>query len=69
VHLDRAVAGETAPLDVIASRLRAVGVHGVAPNGVLGDPSGATAAEGDAILAKLTDDLTRAVDMWLDGRS
>jgi mycofactocin precursor peptide peptidase len=69
VRLDRAVAGETAPLDVIASRLRAIGVHGVAPNGVLGDPGGATAAEGDAILAKLTDDLTRAVDMWLDGRS
>jgi mycofactocin system creatininase family protein len=64
VRLDAAVAGETAPLAVIASRLRTAGVRSVAPNGVLGDPTGATADEGRALLVRLVDDLTRAVDTW-----
>ena len=64
VHLDAAAAGETAPLAVIASRLRTVGVRAVAPNGVLGDPAGASAEEGRALLARLVDDLARAVDTW-----
>jgi mycofactocin system creatininase family protein len=67
VRLDAAAAGETAPLEVIASRLRTAGVRAVAPNGVLGDPTGATAAEGRALLDRLVDDLTRAVDTWLAG--
>jgi creatinine amidohydrolase len=69
VHLDRAAPGVTAPLDVIASRLRAIGVRGVSPNGVLGDPAGASAAEGAAILDKLTDGLLRAVEMWQEART
>jgi len=69
VRLEQATAGVTAPLDVIASRLRAVGVHGVSPNGVLGDPAGASAAEGAAILDKLAGDLQRAVDMWQVART
>jgi creatinine amidohydrolase len=64
VRLDAAVAGETAPLAVIASRLRTAGVRAVAPNGVLGDPAGATAEEGRMLLDRLVDDLTRAVDTW-----
>jgi creatinine amidohydrolase len=69
VRLEQAAAGVTAPVDVIASRLRAVGVHGVSPNGVLGDPEGASAAEGGAILDKLSGDLLRAVEMWQEARA
>jgi mycofactocin precursor peptide peptidase len=54
---------------VISTRLRTIGVRGVAPNGVLGDPTGATADEGRALLDRLTSDLVRAVDTWLDGRA
>jgi creatinine amidohydrolase len=36
----------------------------VSPNGVLGDPTGATAAEGAVVLAALTADLVAAVDRW-----
>jgi mycofactocin precursor peptide peptidase len=69
VRLDAAAAGETAPLAVISTRLRTIRVRGVAPNGVLGDPTGATADEGRALLDRLTSDLRRAVDTWLDGRA
>jgi mycofactocin precursor peptide peptidase len=44
--------------------LRADGVRAVSPNGVLGDPRGAAAAEGRELLAALADDLVAAVDRW-----
>ena len=62
VRLDRAEAGATAPLPELMPALRAGGVAAVSPNGVLGDPAGATAAEGEALLAALVADLERAVD-------
>ena len=65
VRLDRVEPGETAPLATIGGRLRAHGVRAVAPNGVLGDPTGATAAEGHDILARLVDDLATCVTEWL----
>jgi mycofactocin system creatininase family protein len=46
VHLDRAEAGNTNPLEVLLPTLLASGVRAVTANGVLGDPAGATAAEG-----------------------
>ena len=46
VHLDRAEAGATAPLGELMDRLRAGGLRAVTANGVLGDPTGATAEEG-----------------------
>lgn len=61
VHLDRAEAGERRPLTVIMDRLRRDGVAAVSPNGVLGDPNGASAAEGRELLETLVSDLTRAV--------
>jgi mycofactocin precursor peptide peptidase len=69
VRLDAAAAGEAAPLAVIASRLRTGGVRGVAPNGVLGDPAGASADEGRALLRRLVDDVGRAVTSWLEGQA
>ncbi|WP_396655798.1 mycofactocin biosynthesis peptidyl-dipeptidase MftE [Microbacterium sp.] len=50
VRIGRAVAGERKPLDEILPALRRDGVRGVAPNGVLGDPAGASAAEGRRLL-------------------
>lgn len=59
-----AVPGETAPLAEILPRLRAGGVRAVSPTGVLGDPSGASAAEGAELLAAITARLVGAVRGW-----
>jgi mycofactocin system creatininase family protein len=61
VRLDRAEAGCTAPLEEILPRLRAEGVRPVSSNGVLGDPSGADADEGRALLSTMTAALAAAV--------
>ena len=45
-------------------RLRAEGVRGVSPTGVLGDPTGASAEEGAALLAALVDRLVAAARAW-----
>jgi creatinine amidohydrolase len=57
VRLGDAAAGETRPLTEIMAGLRAGGVRRVSPNGVLGDPAGASAAEGETLLALLVADL------------
>ena len=44
--------------------LRAGGVRSVSPNGVLGDPTGASAAEGSALLDAATADLVAFVEHW-----
>jgi creatinine amidohydrolase len=64
VRTERAEAGATASVAALMPELQRVGVAGVSPNGVLGDPAGATAAEGAAVLAALTEDLVAAVDRW-----
>jgi creatinine amidohydrolase len=60
-----AEAGNTAPLGELMPDLLAGGVRAVSGNGVLGDPTGATADEGRALLQALTDDLERTVRTWL----
>jgi creatinine amidohydrolase len=65
VALDRAEAGDTRPLADLLPALRAGGVASVAPNGVLGDPTGASADEGEALVAALVADLDAAVTAWL----
>ena len=62
VHLDRAEAGATAPLAELLDDLRAGGVAAVAPNGVLGDPTEASADEGAELLAGLAAGLIAATD-------
>jgi mycofactocin system creatininase family protein len=61
VRLERAEAGNTGALEALLPRLRAEGVRPVSSNGVLGDPTGASAAEGEALLSALTADLIGAV--------
>ena len=63
-----AAAGETAPISELLPRLRAEGVRAVSPDGVLGDPAGASAAEGAELLAALGDRMAAAVAGWtVDG--
>ena len=45
--MELAEAGCTEPLEAILPRLRAEGVRPISSNGVLGDPQGASAAEGE----------------------
>jgi creatinine amidohydrolase len=57
VRIEAAVPGETRPLALIMADLRTRGVRPVSPNGVLGNPTGASAAEGERLLALLVADL------------
>lgn len=58
VHLDRVAPGVTAPVPDLLDRLRSDGVRAVSPSGVLGDPTGATAAEGRVWMTRLVDLVT-----------
>ncbi|GEP36469.1 mycofactocin system creatininase family protein [Nocardioides psychrotolerans] len=53
VQVDRLTAGPTEPVEQLMPALRAQGVRAVSPSGVLGDPTGADARRGDAILAEM----------------
>ena len=55
VALDRLEAGTTAALARVVAELRANGVRAVAANGVLGDPRGATAEQGAALLDRFAE--------------
>jgi len=68
VRLELAAAGCTDPLEELLPRLRAEGVRTVSSNGVLGDPAGASADEGRALLEGLVHDLAGAVTAHWSGR-
>jgi mycofactocin system creatininase family protein len=57
VRLDRAQAGNTRPLSELLPLMRQGGVAAVSPNGVLGDPSGASSAEGARLLGRMLDEV------------
>lgn len=59
VRLDRAAPGNTAPLAEILPEMIRGGVAAVSPGGVLGDPTGATAEHGRAVLEAMVDDVVR----------
>ncbi len=61
-------AGASEPLDELADALRSGGIGAVSANGVLGDATGATAAEGGAVLEALVDDCDELVGVILDPR-
>ena len=65
VRLAAAERGDVRPLDEIMPLLRERGVRAVSPNGVLGDPSGATAAEGEVLFARLVGGLNETMDRML----
>lgn len=64
VREEAAAAGATEPLSALLPALRDGGVRAVSANGVLGDPAGASAAEGRALLDGLVSDLCAAVEAW-----
>ena len=66
VRLDRAAAGNVTPVAELIGELRSGGVAAVSANGVLGDPTGATADEGRRVLDSLVD---RLVDTVLGDRT
>jgi len=68
VRLDAAGPGDVRPLEQILPLLRERGIRAVSPNGVLGDPAGASAAEGERLLGHLVDGLTAAMDQFLERR-
>jgi mycofactocin system creatininase family protein len=59
-----AAAGNTTPIRELLPRLRAEGVRAVSPDGVLGDPTGASAHEGARLLTDLRARLIAAATRW-----
>ena len=57
--------GATGSLSELLPALRRGGLRAVTDNGVLGDPTGATAEEGQALLLEALDDLEKTVVDWL----
>jgi mycofactocin system creatininase family protein len=66
VHLDVAAAGNTSPLVDIIDDLRSGGLIAASPNGVLGDPAGASVEEGETVLAMLVADLVARLEVSSD---
>ena len=64
VAVERSAAGSTRPLAEILPDLRAGGVRAVSPNGVLGDPAGASADEGRRLVDDLATQLLERVAAW-----
>ncbi|MFC3995605.1 mycofactocin biosynthesis peptidyl-dipeptidase MftE [Nocardiopsis sediminis] len=61
VRASAAVAGDTRPLAELMPDLVARGVRAVSPSGVLGDPAGASAEEGRAIVAAMVASVVRGI--------
>jgi mycofactocin system creatininase family protein len=61
VRLERACAGDGRPAAALLPLLEAGGVRSVSPSGVLGDPDGATAAEGRRLIRAAAADLAAVV--------
>ena len=64
VRPDLAEIGNTAPLAELMPAIRAGSVRDVSPNGVLGDPTGASAAEGAETVAVMAAALRDAIADW-----
>ena len=64
VHAELAVAGATGSLAGLLPQLRRSGVKGVSASGVLGDPAGADADEGERLLAAAGAELATFLDSW-----
>jgi creatinine amidohydrolase len=68
VDVDRMAPGRTEPFAELWPALRASGLAAVSPNGVLGDPRGASAAEGERLLSELVRSCSDAIARWRGGR-
>jgi creatinine amidohydrolase len=61
VRRELAAAGDPRPLSELGDRLRREGVRPVSPNGVLGDPAGASAEEGQRLIRELAGECAAAL--------
>ncbi|WP_051472311.1 mycofactocin biosynthesis peptidyl-dipeptidase MftE [Patulibacter minatonensis] len=57
--------GNTGALVDLLPAMREGGVVAVSDNGILGDPTGATAAEGEALLSRAAAELGAVLDAWV----
>lgn len=64
VDLGRVERGNTAPIAELLPALREGGVSPISPNGVLGDPAGAAAAEGRLLFEDVCARASAALDRW-----
>jgi mycofactocin precursor peptide peptidase len=67
VRTDQWLTGNRVPLPELLPSMRRGGVAAVSPVGVLGDPTTATAAEGERILAEMVDGCVGRVARWSPG--
>jgi mycofactocin precursor peptide peptidase len=68
VWIDERLPGNSAPLAELMPALRRGGVAAVSEVGVLGDPTTATAAEGERIFGEMVDGCLRRVARWIPDR-
>ena len=68
VRLAAAERGDVRPIGQLLPLLKERGVRAVSPNGVLGDPAGASAAEGERLLALMAGALNEALDGLTEGK-
>jgi creatinine amidohydrolase len=66
VRLDRAEPGTTESLESLMEPMMAGGVAAVSPNGILGDPTGAAAAEGRLLLDDLVARSCDTILAWVE---
>lgn len=64
VALSKAAPGNTEPLAALLADMQDYGVGAVSSNGVLGNPSGASAEEGRALVAALVEQIRDRVVSW-----
>jgi creatinine amidohydrolase len=64
VSLEHAVTGNVDDVARLLPRLREAGVRSISPNGVLGEPAGASAEEGRELLRTATDELVAMIASW-----
>jgi creatinine amidohydrolase len=69
VRTERAVAGHTEPIDDLLPMLQRTPLRGISPNGVLGDPAGASSTEGERLLDALAARLTESARAWRVSKS
>ena len=68
VRMDRAEAGNAASLQELMPPMRAGGVRAVSPNGVLGDPTGASPREGRDLLEVMVREVEQVVRLVLESK-
>lgn len=64
VRFELAQSGPGTRLDDLLPALRSGGVRSVSPNGVLGDPDGASGTEGERFVNDFVDDLVMTIESW-----